>query len=111
MAAQYAAKHPGAMHGIVLLAAYPPSGDDLNKSGILALTEVGTLDTVVNRANLASGLKLLPSNAVYWELQGGNHAQFGDYGPQPGDNPNPTMSAETQRSRAVAGTVAVLRTR
>jgi pimeloyl-ACP methyl ester carboxylesterase len=108
MAAQYAARHRGAMRGLVLLAAYPPSGADLRTSGISALTEVGTLDTVIDRANLAAGRELLPRDAVYRDLQGGNHAQFGDYGPQPGDDPNPTMPAAEQRRRAVDGTVAVL---
>jgi pimeloyl-ACP methyl ester carboxylesterase len=111
MASQYAAKHRGAMRGLVLLAAYPPSGGDLSTSGISALTEVGTLDTVVNRANLAAGRDLLPSDAVYLDLQGGNHAQFGDYGPQPGDDPNPTMSAAEQRRYAVDGTVDILNAR
>jgi pimeloyl-ACP methyl ester carboxylesterase len=109
MAASYAAKHPGSMRGIVLLAAYAPSGADLGSSGITALTQVGTLDTVINRASLDAGLKLLPASAVYEQLQGGNHAQFGDYGPQPGDNPNPTMPAAEQRRKAVDGTVSVLR--
>ena len=72
------------------------------------LTQVGTLDTVVNRGNLAAGRNLLPVGAVYLDLQGGNHAQFGDYGPQPGDNPNPTMRAAEQRRHAVDGTVAIL---
>ncbi len=108
MAAQYVAKHRGVIRGLVLLAAYPPSGADLSTSGVFALTQVGTLDTVVNRGNLAAGRNLLPVGAVYLDLQGGNHAQFGDYGPQPGDNPNPTMPAAEQRRHAVDGTVAIL---
>lgn len=108
MAAQYAFRHPGVMRGLVLLAAYPPTGDDLSASGITAATAVGTLDTVINRANLAAGHALLPKNAAFLDLPGGNHAQFGDYGPQPGDNPNPTMSAANQQRIAVNATVAVL---
>ena len=109
MAAHYVARHPGAMRGLVLFGSYPASGDDLSRSGIAVLTEVGTLDRGMDRASLAAGRKLLPPTAVYWDLQGGNHAQFGDYGLQPGDDPNPTMSATVQRSRAVEGSVAVLR--
>lgn len=110
MAAHYVAQHPGAMRGLVLFGSYPASGDDLSRSGIAVLTEVGTLDRGMNRASLAAGRKLLPPTAVYWDLQGGNHAQFGDYGLQPGDDPNPTMSAAAQRLRAVEGSIAVLRT-
>ena len=109
MAGQYVARHPGSMGGLVLLGAYVPAGSDLSGTGIDALTQVGTLDTVVNRENLAAGRALLPASAKYEELDGGNHAQFGDYGPQPGDDPNPTMSAAEQRRRAVEGTVGVLR--
>ena len=28
----------------------------------------------------------LPSDTTYVEIEGGNHAQFGDYGKQKGDN-------------------------
>lgn len=34
------------------------------------------------------------------EIQGGNHAQFGNYGPQKGDAPA-TISAEEQQARTV----------
>ncbi len=108
MAAQYAAKHPDAMGGLVLHGAYAAEGSDLSASSIIALTQVGTLDTVVDRANLAAGKALLPSWATYQDLEGGNHAQFGDYGPQPGDTPDPPMSAEEQRRLAVEGAVQVL---
>ncbi|MDR3687091.1 MAG: alpha/beta fold hydrolase [Coriobacteriia bacterium] len=108
MAASYAAKHANSIRGLILLAAYPPSGAELRLMGIVALTQVGTLDTVINRANLAAGLKQLPESAAYEQLQGGNHAQFGDYGLQPGDNPHPTMPAAEQLRRAASGTAKVL---
>ncbi len=109
MAGQYVAKHPGTMGGIVLHGSYVPEGNDLSQTGIAALTQVGTLDTVVTRDALAAGKALLPASAVYEDLEGGNHAQFGDYGPQPGDTPNPPMSAAEQRRLAVEGSVAILR--
>jgi hypothetical protein len=108
MAAQYAAGHPGQVRGLVLLAAYAPAGNDLSASDIAVLSMVGTLDKVINRDNLAAGRRLLPARATYIELQGGNHGQFGDYGVQPGDEPNPTMSADEQRSRTVEATVGIL---
>lgn len=109
MAGQYVGKHPGAMAGLVLQGSYVPEGNDLTQTDIAVLTQVGTLDTVVNRDNLAAGKALLPASATYEDLDGGNHAQFGDYGPQPGDTPDPTMSAAEQRRRAVEGSVAILR--
>jgi len=108
MAGQYVAKHPGAMDGLVLQGAYVPEGNDLSQTGIAALVQVGTLDTVVNRDNLAAGEALLPASATHEDLDGGNHAQFGDYGPQPGDTPDPPMSAAEQRRLAVEGSVRIL---
>jgi pimeloyl-ACP methyl ester carboxylesterase len=108
MAATYAAKHAATIRGLVLLAAYPAAGTDLRLNGLVALTQVGTMDTVINRANLNAGLKELPSNATFEQLVGGNHAQFGDYGLQPGDNPHPTMPAGEQLRRAAEGTSLVL---
>jgi hypothetical protein len=40
-------------------------------------------------------------------IEGGNHAQFGYYGPQPGDAPA-TISREEQQIQAVDATVALL---
>ena len=110
MAATYAAKHAVSIRGLVLLAAYPAPGTELRLNGIVALTQVGTMDTVINRANLNAGLKELPSEATFEQLVGGNHGQFGDYGPQPGDNPHPTMPAGEQLRRAADGTAKVLAT-
>jgi hypothetical protein len=50
---------------------------------------------------------LLPPDAQYTPLEGGNHAQFGWYGPQPGDG-KATLSHEEQETRIVAATVALL---
>jgi predicted esterase len=108
MAATYAAKHPGTMRFLALFGSYPPAGSDLSATQIRVLTQVGTQDTVVNRENLAAGRKLLPADATYDDLEGGNHAQFGDYGPQPGDTANPAMSAAEQLRQAVGGTMTLL---
>jgi hypothetical protein len=44
---------------------------------------------------------------VWVPIEGGNHAQFGYYGPQPGDSPA-TISREEQQAQAVDATVALL---
>lgn len=108
MACSYAASNPGKVQGLVLLAAYPASGTNLSSSGLRVASLVGTLDTVVNRNGLESGRTLLPGSTDYITLEGGNHAQFGSYGKQPGDTPDPTMSAAEQRKNAVTETIAVL---
>jgi hypothetical protein len=44
---------------------------------------------------------------MWVEIVGGNHAQFGWYGDQQGDNPA-TISREEQQAQTVAATVALL---
>ena len=50
---------------------------------------------------------LLPATATFAPIEGGNHAQFGSYGDQPGDNPA-TISREEQQAQTVAATAALL---
>ena len=50
---------------------------------------------------------LLPASTTWLPIQGGNHAQFGWYGPQPGDG-QPTITREDQQAQVVAATVALL---
>ncbi len=106
MAAQYVADEPAEVGGLLLLAAYPPGEPAV--ADTIAVTDVtGTEDGVLDQEAWGSGRSLLPDATEYVSLDGGNHAQFGDYGPQPGDNP-PTMSAAEQRARSVGAAHALL---
>jgi len=112
MAAQYAGTHRVPVTGLLLLASYA-SGDrgdktDMSQAKMAAADVTGTNDGVLNRANWKHGQTLLPKETVETVISGGNHAQFGDYGPQPGDNPA-TISAEEQRARAVDAADVLLR--
>ena len=91
-AALYAADHPDRLKGLVLLAAYATRPLD---EGLAVLELHGSEDLVLNRTALEKGRKYLPTAAVSEELPGGNHAQFGDYGPQKGDGV-PTVSRAEQ---------------
>ncbi len=98
MAASYAANHEKQLTGVVLLAAYPTKklGDSL------AVTTVyGSEDRVLNMANLKAGDRFLPDNAAKHVIEGGNHAQFGNYGEQNGDG-KAVISAEEQQRQTVA---------
>lgn len=82
MAAYYAAKHPDGLRGLVLLAAYPTRTLDPT---LQVLSIFGAEDGVLNRRKLAAGEQYLPQDVQICEIPGGNHAQFGSYGPQRGD--------------------------
>ena len=90
-AALYAARHPDRLSGLVLLAAYAtkPLSEELR-----VLVLYGSEDGVLNRKALEKGRRYLPASAAAEELTGGNHAQFGDYGPQKGDGVATVSQAE-----------------
>jgi dienelactone hydrolase len=87
MAARYAAMHPEIVDGLVLWAAYPAAGDDLSTNSLQSVTIFGTEDGLISTGEIEDSLVLLPESTARVEIEGGNHAQFGWYGEQPGDNP------------------------
>ncbi len=107
MAAQYIHDNPGKVEGLALWASYPPSSVDLSKLNITVVTVHGTNDGLVSRKQIDDSLKQLPPNTVRVEIEGGNHAQFGWYGTQSGDN-SATISREQQQSITVNATVQML---
>ena len=107
MAAQYIHDNPGKVEGLALWASYPPSGVDLSKFNITSVTIHGTNDGLVSTKQIDDSLKQLPPDTTVIEIDGGNHAQFGWYGPQSGDN-TATISREQQQSITVNATVQML---
>lgn len=102
MAAQYAANHADdpSLAGLVLLGAY--SASDLSASNLEAIIVYGENDRVLDRDKLQKNASLLPPNSLMVEIPGGNHAGFGDYGPQEGDGPAAIAPREQQEQTADA---------
>lgn len=96
MAANYAAGNPDHVQGIALWASYPASGDDLSATDLKGLSTYGSNDLVLNMDNYKSTVSLLPPGSIMQVIEGGNHAQFGNYGPQPGDGTATIPAAEQQ---------------
>ncbi len=107
MAAHYAAQHPDQVAGLVLLASYPANSDSLIGTKIRVVSIYGTKDGLATGAKIDASKALLPANTTYLPIQGGNHAQFGDYGLQSGDNPA-SITRTAQQDQAVAATVSLL---
>ena len=107
MAAQFAYQNPSKIEGLVLWAAYPASGNNMSSYKLHVTTIHGSNDGLVSTAQIQSSLEMLPPTAVYVEIQGGNHAQFGYYGDQSGDNPA-TITREVQQSQTLNATVELL---
>ena len=95
MASRFAAKHPDQVDGLILLGAYLygdyPEDDTLTIYGSLNQSVEDHIDYTQNIV----------------EIEGGNHAQFGNYGPQKGDLPA-DISAEEQQKQTVKAVEAFL---
>lgn len=94
MAAQLIKKAPQ-FKGLFLLAAYPAAESSLAASTLPVLSISASQDGLATPAKISANKAYLPPGTEYLELQGGNHAQFGDYGPQDKDG-QPTLSATEQ---------------
>lgn len=98
MAANFAAEHTEEFDGLLLLAAYPTK--DLSDADFPVLTAYGSNDGVVNLDKIAAARALLPPGSAELVIEGGNHANFGSYGAQKGDN-DADISAAEQRTQTV----------
>jgi len=108
MASSYAKNNPGTVQGLVLWASYPADSDDLSRTELKGLSTYGSHDRVLGMDQFNATLPLLPPGTIIQVIQGGNHAQFGNYGPQPGDG-IATISAADQQIQAADLTVRILR--
>lgn len=97
MASSYAEKNADQLAGLILLASY--SAVDLTESDLPTLLIYGTADEVMNKETYEENRSFVP-NMEELVLDGGNHAQFGDYGEQAGDG-IATMSASEQLKQTV----------
>ena len=101
-AAEYAAKHPDKISGIVYLASYPASDTD---DKIRTLSVYGSEDGVLDREAYEKSRKYLPPEAQEEVIKGGNHACFGNYGEQKGDG-KAVISAKEQQETTVQAVIA-----
>ena len=95
MASKFASDHPDQVDGLILMGAYI-YGDYPDEK---TLTIYGSLNqSVEDHIDYTENIV---------EIEGGNHAQFGNYGPQKGDLPA-AISAEEQQAQTVEAIQAFL---
>ena len=95
MASRFASDHPDQVDGLILMGAYI-YGDYPEER---TLTIYGSLNqSVEDHIDYTENIV---------EIQGGNHAQFGNYGPQKGDPPA-AISTQEQQAQTVAAIEAFL---
>ncbi|WP_197256202.1 alpha/beta hydrolase [Paenibacillus dendritiformis] len=101
MAAEYVKNSTINVQGIVFLASYPNS--DISQLNIPVLSIYGSQDGVLNLERYTNSKSYMPDSFEEHVIEGGNHAQFGDYGMQKKDK-GATISDDEQ-IRETAGTI------
>lgn len=107
MASRYAYNNPDAIGGLVIMAAFPEEQFDFSERDLVVASIYGELDGLATVEEVEASANLLPDDAELILIEGGNHAQFGWYGAQAGDN-DATISREEQYQQIIAGTLRVL---
>lgn len=82
----YAYENQEKIKGLILLAAYPTDSSDFSNSELPILTIYAENDGLTTLEDIQKTKHLLSDRTFFHNISGGNHAQFGMYGEQKGDN-------------------------
>ena len=86
----------GHLRGVFFLASYPDSKGSLKNTALPVLSVTGSNDGLLNQKSYLESKNFLPQNSIYSSIEGGNHAGFGSYGNQKGDNQAVISNKEQQ---------------
>jgi pimeloyl-ACP methyl ester carboxylesterase len=100
IAARFVFEEPKRFKGMILVATTHPRDFDISTFQGEAVKVYGTEDRVAPQAKSDANKQLLPAKTKWVRIEGGNHAQFGSYGVQPGDGPA-KISEEKQRRQTI----------
>lgn len=97
-AASYTFEHLNQIAGLFFLASYPTN--DFSALDLPMLSIYAELDGLSTPEKVLEREALLSEQAQFNQISGGNHAQFGLYGPQKGDN-DATITAQEQQDQII----------
>ncbi|HDR7795544.1 TPA: alpha/beta hydrolase [Bacillus luti] len=98
MISRYAFQHEEKVNGIIFLGSYP--ADDFSTKQIPMLSIYGEVDALATVEKIENSKKLMSENTTMHMIKGGNHANFGMYGEQKGDNAS-LITPKAQRDETV----------
>jgi pimeloyl-ACP methyl ester carboxylesterase len=108
MAASFANKHRDSIQGIVFWASYPADSDNLSATNFAVASIYASNDGLATGGKIDHSRALLPADTTWVNIEGGNHAQFGWYGPQAGDG-QATINRQVQQDQIMRATLEFLR--
>ncbi|MFL2104430.1 alpha/beta hydrolase [Desemzia sp. FAM 23991] len=97
MASSFAEDHSSLLRGVIFLASYPAG--ELSQTSLDSLSIYGTNDEVLNMDSYLEAFSEL-RKLTEIVIEGGNHAQFGNYGNQAGDGKAVISAVEQQEITA-----------
>ena len=97
-ASGFALENESRVEGVIFLASYPISS--MVESELRVLSISGEVDGLATQTDIEASRENVPDDAVFYEIVDGNHANFGMYGPQDGDNDSP-LSAKEQLNETI----------
>jgi len=98
MISKYAFQHEEKVDGIILFGSYP--ADDFSTKSIPMLSIYGEVDALATVEKIENNKKLMSKNTTMHMIKGGNHANFGMYGEQKGDNAS-LITSKAQQDETV----------
>lgn len=100
MASRFANKHlienDDKLKGVFYFASYPDKQGELANSGLSGLSINGTNDQIVNVTKQKEASNYFPDDTTFKYIEGGNHAGFGTYGKQRGEDTTYLSNQEQQ---------------
>ncbi|MGG5781975.1 alpha/beta hydrolase [Bacillus albus] len=98
MISKYTFQHEDKVDGIIFLGSYP--ADDFSTKSIPMLSIYGEVDALATVEKIENNKKFMSKNTTMHMIKGGNHAHFGMYGEQKGDNAS-LITPKAQRDETV----------
>ncbi len=95
--------------GLLFISSYAHKEELINKHPQPVMVVYGANDLLSTEEEINDAKGNLPESAVYYSIEGGNHAQMGHYGPQNNDG-EATISREEQQRILVEKTVEIVKT-
>lgn len=105
MASYYLSEKNENFKGLILQGAY--STKDLSSTSLHCLSLTASEDKIMNREKYEDNKKNLPSDTIEYEIEGGIHSYFGEYGHQDGDG-EATITSQEQRRQVVLSSVSFI---
>ena len=110
IASRFASLHGGFFDGLVLIGTSHPkeAAFDLANTSLSVTKIHATNDGLASTDEVEANARYLPDDTTWMLIEGGNHAQFGYYGSQLGDNAA-TISRERQQELTIDAIIAALK--